>query len=57
MHKTNDNNSDGPMLARCEQNTGFVANSKYKIQALFEYFSMTQTAFFKHQNFPQKAVS
>jgi len=32
---------------------GFIANSKYKIQGL----SRTQIAFFKHQNYGQKAIS
>ena len=36
---------------------GFVANSKYKTQALFKHFSRTQIAFFKHQNYRQKAIS
>ena len=43
-----------PSISCCQQ---FIANSKYKIKALFKDFSRTQIAFFKHQNYQQKATS
>jgi len=43
------------LCTQCGLITGFVANSKYKIQALFRDFSRTQLAFFQAPKLPTKS--